>query len=83
MKRFVLCAFALFGGIALGDTHGPDLTGMDTSVAPGDDFFAYANGAWIKTTEIPADRAGYGNSAILSDLTTQRVNDLLDRKSVV
>ena len=77
MKRFVLCAFALFGGIALGDTHGPDLTGMDTSVAPGDDFFAYANGAWIKTTEIPADRAGYGNSAILSDLTTQRVNDLL------
>jgi predicted metalloendopeptidase len=50
---------------------------MDTSVAPGDDFFAYANGAWIKTTEIPADRAGYGNSAILSDLTTQRVNELL------
>ena len=77
MKRFVLCAFALLGGVALGDTHGPDLAGMDNSIAPGDDFFAYANGAWIKTTEIPADRAGYGNSAILSDLTTQRVNELL------
>jgi predicted metalloendopeptidase len=77
MKRLMLCALALFGGVALGETHGPDLSGMDTSVAPGDDFFAYANGAWIKTTEIPADRAGYGNSAILSDLTTQRVNELL------
>jgi putative endopeptidase len=77
MKRLLLCALALCGGVALGDTHGPDLSGMDTSVAPGDDFFAYANGAWIKTTEIPADRAGYGNSAILSDLTTQRVNELL------
>ena len=77
MKRLLLCALALCGGVALGDTHAPDLSGMDTSVAPGDDFFAYANGAWIKTTEIPADRAGYGNSAILSDLTTQRVNELL------
>jgi putative endopeptidase len=77
MKRLALCALALFGSVAWGETHGPDLSGMDTSVAPGDDFFLYANGAWIKTTEIPADRAGYGNSAILSDLTTQRVNELL------
>jgi len=77
MKRLVLCALALFGGVALGETHAPDLSGMDAGVAPGDDFFAYANGAWIKTTEIPADRASYGNSAILSDVTTQRVNELL------
>jgi putative endopeptidase len=77
MKRLVLCALALFGGAALGETHGPDLSGMDTGIAPGDDFFAYANGAWIKNTEIPADHASYGNSAILSDVTTQRVNELL------
>jgi predicted metalloendopeptidase len=68
---------ALSAGVALAESHGPDLTGMDTAVAPGDDFFAYANGTWIKTTDIPADRAEFGNSAILSDLTTQRVNDLL------
>ncbi|HEY2779710.1 MAG TPA: M13 family metallopeptidase [Steroidobacteraceae bacterium] len=83
MQRLALRALALTTGIAFGstvalaETHGPDLAGMDTSVAPGDDFFAYANGTWIKTTEIPADRAEFGNSAILSDLTTQRVNDLL------
>ena len=40
--------------------HGIDLAGIDHSVAPGDDFFAYANGAWIKKTEIPADKASYG-----------------------
>ena len=36
---------------------GLDLAGMDRSVQPGDDFFAYANGTWLKQTEIPADRS--------------------------
>ncbi|HWA58021.1 MAG TPA: M13 family metallopeptidase [Gemmatimonadales bacterium] len=36
---------------------GLDAAGMDRSVKPGDDFYAYANGAWARTTEIPADRA--------------------------
>lgn len=35
---------------------GVDLAGMDRSVKPGDDFFSYANGTWIKSTEIPVDR---------------------------
>ena len=33
---------------------------MDTSVDPGDDFYAYANGGWMKATEIPADRSSIG-----------------------
>ena len=39
---------------------GLDLAGMDRSVKPGDDFFDYANGTWLKQTEIPADRSSYG-----------------------
>ena len=31
-------------------------TGVDPSIRPGDDFFAYANGGWLKATEIPAGR---------------------------
>ncbi len=38
---------------------GLDRAGMDTAVLPGDDFFAYANGAWLKATPIPADRGSY------------------------
>ena len=39
---------------------GIDLAGMDTSVAAGDDFNAYANGAWDKATPIPDDRSSTG-----------------------
>jgi predicted metalloendopeptidase len=50
---------------------------MDAAVAPGDDFFKFANGSWISATEIPADRSRYGNAAFLTELTTQRVHALL------
>jgi putative endopeptidase len=39
---------------------GIDLAGIDRAIKPGDDFEAYANGVWTKTTEIPADRASTG-----------------------
>jgi putative endopeptidase len=35
-------------------------SGVDPSVKPGDDFFAYANGDWLKTTEIPAGKNRWG-----------------------
>ena len=57
--------------------HGLDLAGMDRAVAPGDDFFAYANGAWIKATDIPADRSSWGPAEALTDLTAQRTVELI------
>lgn len=39
---------------------GIDIAGMDKSVDPGDDFFAYTNGGWFKSTEIPGDRSSLG-----------------------
>jgi putative endopeptidase len=56
---------------------GIDLEGIDRSVAPGDDFFRYANGTWIANTEIPADRAAWGSASILDDLTSKRTADLV------
>jgi putative endopeptidase len=58
---------------------GLDLAGIDRSVAPGADFFAYANGTWMKTTEIPADRATYGVGAAVAELTNQRTNELIQQ----
>ena len=37
-----------------------DPKNMDTSVKPGDDFFRYATGAWIKRTEIPPEYSRWG-----------------------
>ncbi|RDE05719.1 M13 family metallopeptidase [Sphingomonas aracearum] len=67
MKRLALVA-ALIGTTALAQSATPpaprpagvDTTAIDTSVKAGDDFDAYANGAWRARTTIPADRASTG-----------------------
>src|SRR5882757_5828443 len=59
-------------------TFGFDETGMDRSVAPGDDFYAFANGNWAKTTAIPADKSSFGAFEVLQDLSDQRTNGLLE-----
>jgi predicted metalloendopeptidase len=58
--------------------HDIDRASMDTSVAPGDDFYRYANGTWLKNTEIPADRASYGIFDILAEQSQRRTKDLLE-----
>src|ERR1700693_3483912 len=50
---------------------------MDRAVRPGDDFYAYANGDWIKHTEIPADRAGTAPALPLADEMDKRVSELI------
>jgi hypothetical protein len=45
---------------------GVDLAGLDRSVKPGDDFFRFAGGGWLKTTQIPADRPRFGAFDTLS-----------------
>ena len=61
----------------IGD-FGFDLSGMDKSVQPGDDFYAYANGTWAKNTEIPADKSNYGMFIALADLSQVRTREILD-----
>ncbi|HEY6250842.1 MAG TPA: M13 family metallopeptidase [Candidatus Angelobacter sp.] len=60
------------------DAHGIAVTNMDRSVTPGDDFYDYANGAWIKRTEIPPDRASVGVFTSLADLANKRTDDLIE-----
>ncbi len=59
-------------------TYGFDDAGKDMSVAPGDDFYGYANGGWAKNTPIPADKANYGMFTVLDDLSKQRTQGILD-----
>jgi predicted metalloendopeptidase len=58
-------------------SRGIDLSGLDRSVSPGDDFFGYANGAWMRRTEIPADRSSWGIHGVVEELTSRRTADLI------
>ena len=58
-------------------TSGIDLAGIDKAVQPGDDFDAYANGTWVKATEIPADRSSTGTFLKVIELAEKRNADLV------
>jgi endothelin-converting enzyme/putative endopeptidase len=59
------------------ELHGIAFGSIDHSVKPGDDFFRYANGEWIRRTEIPPDRAAVGVFDQLEDLSNKRTADLI------
>ncbi len=61
----------------IGD-FGFDTTGMDKSVMPGNDFYAFANGTWAKNTAIPADKSNYGMFTALADLSQKRTQEILE-----
>ena len=62
---------------APGAAAGVDLVGMDRSVSPGNDFYAFANGGWIKSHDIPGDRPSYGTGAIVDEKTTKATSELI------
>jgi putative endopeptidase len=58
--------------------HGIAVSHMDKTVKPGDDFYRYANGTWLKTTEIPPDRAAVGVFSMLDDIANKRTAALIE-----
>lgn len=65
---------------------GIDLTGMDPSVKPGDNFYDYVNGTATKNMVIPADRTSYGSFVKLAELSEARskaiIMDLAKQKNL-
>ena len=57
---------------------GVDLTAMDASVKPGDNFFQYVNGAWSKRTEIAPDRTFVGIDSVLNDQIEKDVRSIVE-----
>jgi putative endopeptidase len=74
----LLAPFALAAATAAAQpTVGVDISGIDRSVAPGDGFDRYANGAWRARTQIPADRTRVGSFQIVQDVVDQRNVDVI------
>ncbi|HEY5163236.1 MAG TPA: M13 family metallopeptidase N-terminal domain-containing protein, partial [Terriglobales bacterium] len=77
-----LCVLLSFPGVAQQtaeqSTHGIQVQNIDRSAKPGDDFYQYANGEYLKRTEIPPDRAAVGVFNKLADLANKRTADLIE-----
>lgn len=55
-----------------------DLTGRDTAASPAANFFEYANGGWVKRTEIPASKTGWGSFYVVRDMALAHMKTILD-----
>lgn len=84
IRRVLATVLIVTTGFAYGQggkpQYGPwgfDLNGMDRSIRPGDDFFRYSGGTWMKETPIPPDRSSWSPFLIL------RANAERDVKAIV
>ena len=85
MVKFTIAA--LFAGVlngalaqpATAPVSGVDRSGMDRSVRPQDDFFRHANGAWLKNTPIPPDRAYAGGLDDIHRTTQAQLRTLIEQ----
>jgi predicted metalloendopeptidase len=81
MKKHLQCislGLALVAGVASAAQPGLDIAGMDKGVRPGDDFYAFANGSWLRTAQIPADRSSWGPGNALTELNLKRTVELIE-----
>ena len=82
-NRHLLClaplalSLALVGLARAAPAAGLDIAGFDRQVRPQDDLFRAANGSWMAKTAIPADKSEFGSFTILSDLSDQRVREIV------
>ncbi len=95
MKRqclVVVAALLMAGGTTLANTPPKKQTppdqrkfidpkNMDTSVKPGDDFYRYANGSWLKKNAVPASKTSWGSFNELREKSVEAMRSLLDESA--
>ncbi|MGI8789004.1 MAG: M13 family metallopeptidase [Pyrinomonadaceae bacterium] len=79
--RFVIAltvVLSIYSSVMAQTAPAFDVTRMDKSVDACDDFFQYANGDWVKNTQIPAAYSRWGSFNILADNNTDALKKILD-----
>ncbi len=84
-KLFCLCLVSFFlSACNNADTdkkNSADITGIDSTIKPGDNFFRYVNGHWYDTAKIADDQAGVGSYSFLNIPQKQLLQNILDSVS--
>jgi len=78
MSAAVIATAALAADKPLYGAWGLDTAGMDKATKPGDDFFRYANGAWLDHNQIPADKPAVSLRLQMTDRTEDRLHDMME-----
>src|SRR6476469_678649 len=88
MKHLLM--FALLPGMCLLSQHDVmaqkgkssmkyiDPANMDQSVKPGDNFYLYANGSWLKNNPVPASKTRWGSFDVLRQTSLERLKSLAE-----
>src|SRR5882672_8940383 len=77
---FLLCAVLACGTASASPRVPPwgvNLGYVDPAARPGENFFTFANGRWLRTAEIPADRPAAGVSLELTQLNEERLKSII------
>ncbi len=75
---FIFLSLIVVPRLSPAATAGPalDKKNMDLTVRPGNDFFRYANGAWIRNLELPADKSEYNSFTQVREQNRDRLHEL-------
>ena len=55
-----------------------NIANLDTTIKPGDDFYHYANGSWLKNNVIPADQSAYGSFEVLAEENYKQLRTIME-----
>ncbi len=58
---------------------GVEQANFDAAIAPGDDFYRYINGTWLRNTPIPAEKSNYGAFTVLADDAEANLRTLIEQ----
>lgn len=76
-----LAADAQVPAAAQGAVHGVNKADMDMSVRPGDDFYQYAGGGWLKANPMKPEYSSYGVFNDLAETNRKQIRELFENLS--